>query len=339
MIGHKQFCYRWRLGVAFLGFAAFQANTAEVGPGTYSPAVYESTSTEVGRLDVFPFDGPEFSIPVAGWHGSVVYGFDGKVIYATTAERIVNPGEPGRAAVTQVPGFFRIDLDPMRVSRVPGSTEFSYILQFSLSQRQDKALVSGHRRSPGHDSCGLFEVALPSGSVRQVFEAAGCSSSLYGAISLSPDAEQAVTVRQSQLELLDLVKGTEKPLEGTGEKVWRASWSPNGKWIAALVGTADSGGMNDGGSKTILIDPSDPTHRREFQGKSDKEVVWSPDSRYLLHAVWSSKPKTSDCLTLEAMDVETGKRSVLGASQCKVSNASIGWVSSTLQPVGGPAQR
>jgi hypothetical protein len=113
------------LGATLLGLAAFQATAAEVGPGAYSPAVYESTSTDAGRLAVFPFDGPEFSIPVPGWHGSVVYGFDGKVLYVTTAERIVIPGAPGRSAVTQVPGFFRIDLDPIRVNMVPGSTEFS----------------------------------------------------------------------------------------------------------------------------------------------------------------------------------------------------------------------
>ena len=70
-------------------------------------------------------------------------------------------------------------------------------------------------------------------------------------------------------------------------------------------------------------------------GESDHDTIWSPDSRYLLYSEWSARcPGHNEIdpgptpLTLFTTDIETGKRSAVKESQCKV-NAYLktGWVS------------
>ena len=43
-------------------------------------------------------------------------------------------------------------------------------------------------------------------------------------------------------------------------------------------------------SETVFLNSNDPDQRREFQERNDKELVWSPDSRYLLHILCSLRP-------------------------------------------------
>jgi len=306
-------------------------------PVSYYPAVYESAQ-DSGRLIVFPLNRSKYFLPVPGLHGGVVYGSDGRTVYVTTAERREIPGGGGRLGTVAVPGLFKVDLESGHVAAISGSTEFLYILAFAVSQRQDRVVVSGHRWSPGHDTCGLYMVSVPNGEVDAVFASSNCDKLPYGAISLAPDGKRAVTVRGGRLDILDLVSGSDTPWKDTGDRFWRAEWSPDGKWIAALALTGGARG-NDGGSRTVLLDPSDPARRRDFDGNNDKEAVWSPDSRSLLHAVWSPRPKPSvaDCLTLETLDIDTGRRQAIETSRCQLSSNSIGWISSDLLPLGSVA--
>ena len=107
--------------------------------------------------------------------------------------------------------------------------------------------------------------------------------------------------------------------------MWGASYSPDGKWIAALQLAPP------GHSKTILIDRQDFSRRRDLGGSEDDEVVWSPDSRTLLHAVYRPACPSRNPLALETIDIETGKRFIPKESICNAgAGRDIGWVSTKI---------
>jgi hypothetical protein len=99
----------------------------------------------------------------------------------------------------------------------------------------------------------------------------------------------------------------------------KAAWSPDGRWIAAL---------QDNGSemRTVLMDTSSFVERR-ILGESNVECP--PDSRYLL-AAKDDNHCAYNLGTLEAMDVETGKRTTIDSSRCKVTEVTTMWVSSDI---------
>jgi hypothetical protein len=75
-----------------------------------------------------------------------------------------------------------------------------------------------------------------------------------------------------------------------------------------------------------IMDAAEPSRKRHFGGTDSQELTWSPDSQYLL--MWNS------CLlalgyfgTLEALDVENGKRETIRSSRCAVNRMTSGWVS------------
>jgi hypothetical protein len=122
-------------------------------------------------------------------------------------------------------------------------------------------------------------------------------------------------------ELVDLAHGTSRPLFSD---IWEGVWSPDGKWIA---GTRD----ND----LWLIDAHELSKRRALGGTSHARPAWSPDSRYLL--LW--KYSLFKCgvfldvdgpATLEALDIESGSRSVIQSSQCRVEFGSAGWMNADI---------
>jgi hypothetical protein len=292
---------------------ALAATGADKSPGAYSPAVFAENQAREPRLDVFPIDGKVFSIPTPGLPGWVVYAPDGRTVYSTALNR---------------PGVFKIGLKPFQISTLPGSTElgFAGIGSLTISKQQDKILFSASKRYGRGFTYGIFELSLSDGNLRSILLDSNCgtdptggrTSGAWGSLSLAPDGQRAVGLCGPGLELIDLVQGTSRLL---GKALWKGAWSPDGKWIAAL--------QLDGRpalSRTVLVDPNDSSHRRDLGGVSDTEIVWSPDSRYILHCFW--RP----CgITFETIDIETSKRTVLKNSQCKVGlSRQIGWVRTDL---------
>jgi WD40 repeat protein len=270
----------------------------------YNAAVYRSGGAFTGnqQLIVFPIVGKEFSIPLPFALGRFTFGPDGKALYAQAF--IESPG------VRPSPGIFKIEFNPTRVNPVlPGSAALGSANSLAVSKRQDKIVVS---------ACGVLELDLAEGKARKVLEGPGChykTAELY--LSLSPEGDQAVACHNHSLELIDLIHGSTKSL---GEGFQEASWSPDGKWIAAL----EAGGQE----RTILIDTSDFTKRRTL---ANSNAQWSPDSRYLL--AWRAHALCGPYFgTLETIDVETGKESVIESSRCKVSESTTGWISSEIKP-------
>jgi WD40 repeat protein len=117
---------------------------------------------------------------------------------------------------------------------------------------------------------------------------------------------------EPEIQLIDLERGTVTS-PGWG---WRAAWSPDGKWIAVL----------DLKYGITIMDAEEPSRKRHFGGTDVPELNWSPDSRYLL--------LSDSCLialgyfgTLEALDVESGKKEKIRSSHCAVNLMTSGWVS------------
>ena len=142
-------------------------------------------------------------------------------------------------------------------------------------------------------------------------------------LSLSPEKTEALISANRTLALLDLAKGPITKIEG---QLSNGSFSPDGKWIAAIQIN------NPNPPKTILIDRSDLTKRRDLGGVDDSEVVWSPDSRFLLHAVYRPACPSQNPLALETLEVQTGNRTLIKDSICNSgSSRQIGWVRSDIK--------
>lgn len=259
------------------------------------------------QLAVFPLEGKAFAIPLPFPLGAFTYSPDGKALYASAGW---DPGETGGPA-----GLLRIDFNPIRTRVIPGSLALG-VGRLAISAHQDKIIVSGAYR-PGEDvACGVFELSLPDGNVRQILRQPDCHpASSWSYLSLSPDGQRAVATHNHRLELIDLVDATTKSL---GDKLLMATWSPDGKWLAALE--------NGGRERTILMDASNFIRRRILE---TSDLKWSPDSRYLLG--WKKHDLCGpDFGTLQMIDIESGRTTTIKSSTCKVNQNSIGWLSSEL---------
>ncbi len=298
--------------------SALAAQGAEPNPGQYSVAAYASDGLDVNsRLVIFPSDRREFSIPLPLTLRYVVYGASGQSLYATAFKRL-----DARSGTT-LPGLLKIQLNPVRVSALPGLDAFDAIDRFAVSRREDMILFAGARSDTGTNSCGIFELNLPDWNLRPVLQTSDCNAgSPWRVFDVSPNAQEALISADRRLALLDLVHGKVTAL---GSELWVGSYSPDGKWIAALeLGPP-------GRSRTILIDPKDFSRRRDLGGSNDDEVVWSPDSRFLLHAVYRPACPSQNALALETLDIESGKRFTLKNSICNAgSGRTIGWVSNKI---------
>jgi len=140
---------------------------------------------------------------------------------------------------------------------------------------------------------------------------------------LSPDGSRALASIGSshdndlRLELIDLVHGESTVVS---KQYWRGAWSPDGKWIAAETGS----------NSLSLLSAADFSRVRGL-GYGGNNPQWSPDSRFLL----VEKHYFSRCgffldvdgpATAELVDVQTGRRSVIRSSDCRMENGWAGWV-------------
>lgn len=305
---------------AFFGFMVSSTGQTKVPAYPYRVANF-FPGLDSDALRVFPSDGSMVTIALPFRLGRVMFGPDGKSLYGTNAT--------GRGGVIQESaGLSKVELNPTRSSPVSGTAPFM-IKSFAFSVRQDKLIISGNRRETNGSVCGVFEILLPVGNVRQVLKSDCNYQWAWDELSLSPDGALAIatvgsnTDHDLHLDLIDLVRGTTKSL---GSEFWMGVWSPNGKWIAVLGNR----------SRDIsLIDPHDLSRRRSLGGTARIKPEWSPDSRYLL--LW--KYHLFRCgigidveppATLETLDIESGKRSTIRSSQCQLSLGSTGWVSSEI---------
>lgn len=296
-------------------FAAFAARAADDNSYPYSPAVLTTQG-----LRVFPFDGKVFTIPVP-FVARVDASFDGRFLYGHSQS---------------APPVSRIELNPTRTALVRVGDRFDSILSLAVSRSEEMLVIAGHLRGTPLEGCSLYEIQLANGRVQPLMHSASC----VGDLSLSPSGEQAAGRVNGRLALIDLAHGATTFL---GESMWKGAWSPDGKWIAALVlGKAEP-------SKTVLIDATDLSRRRDLGGTADTEAVWSPDSRYILHSqprtgsllwtyfqvlLYQLGVKLNTCeqryavLFLEVIDVQTGKRSTIRDSDCNFEpGGSLVWVS------------
>lgn len=293
-------------GLSFVGLAQSPGGKSTPIP-TYAPAFYDDpggTFRNEQRLVVLPFGAEAFHIPLPFGLGGIAMSPDGKALYA---QRFFDPTGPNS-------GLYKIEFGPTRASRIAGSEGISST--YGIGASRTKIVVSaGYMNSAGfldETSCGMFELTLESGKVRKVLSNSDCKyKSSRSSISLSPDGAQVVAVRERRLEIVNLGSGAIRSL---GDGFYRAAWSPDGLWIAALE--------YDGHYRTILIDTSSFSKRRELPNSG---IVWSPDSRHIV-AVGQQFRCGGYSGTLQLIDIKSGEKSTVPGSTCKVNSSIIGWV-------------
>ena len=292
------------LAVIACAVHSVQADDAEIA--TFNISSYASRPNG-SYLLVFPTNSRSFSISLPAVLRRVVYGADGRSLYAEAAGR---------------PGITRIDFNPLRLTALPGSDKFVVLRGFAVSKGGDKALISG-RRSDLTNTCGIFELNLATGLLRPVFAGPDCrAGSPWRVLDLSSDGTEAlIRDADGRVDSLHLASGS---LTALDKEAWLASYSPDGKWIAELW----LGGPHTP-SKTVLVDRSDLTRRRDLGGVNDDEVVWSPDSRTILHAVPRPTCSSQNPVAIEELDAITGARSIAENTACQAgASRMIGWLSS-----------
>lgn len=294
-------------GLSLLGLAQSR-DGASATPSTYfsGPAFIDHGPAfkSEQRLVVFPAGAPVLTIPLPFGLGYSRPSPDGRALYA---QRFFDPTGPNS-------GLYKIEFGPTRASPVAGSEGLSSVYGIGVSRT--KIVVSaGYLNSAGfldEKSCGMYELSLASGRVRKIQSNSDCNYlSSWHSISLSPDGEQVVAVRERRLELVNLGTGAVRTL---GEGFFDTAWSPNGLWIAAL----EFGGRR----RTILFDALSFVRVRELPSS---EVIWSPDSRYIV-AVGQQSPCGGYSGTIRLIDIESGERSTIQGSVCKVTHTLVGWI-------------
>jgi hypothetical protein len=293
--------------------AAITSARLIAGQSEFHPANFAT----VGALKLFPADGPAtvIKIPFNLW--LVKFASDGRSLYASLRSDPLTKLET-------MPGLVRIDLKPVHSTPVAGTQGFG-IKDFAVAHDGSKIVISGNHREEGGVKCGLFEITVSTGVARRVL-AADCGYQWsWTDLTISPEGDRAIASYGNsnvdynyRLDLIDLGRGTIKSLGGLS----RATWSPDGKWIAAIEWSR---------KRLILLAANDPSRRRDLG--STVIAAWSPDSRYLLIWKWhflkcgffiDVEPPAS----FEVLEVATGKRSLIRSSQCQLISGPIGWVSS-----------
>jgi len=275
----------------------------------YVPAMYRID----GHFLLFPLTGKgetEVSLPIRT--GLYHVSPDGKALYtAAEAKPVLR---------RHMPGLFKIEFHPTRVSSVPGSGDFRAFASIAISLRQEDAVVAGKYWNGTKVVCGVFDLNLLDGSVRQVLDTQDCDDALSRTdISLSPDSKHAVAIHKRSVEIIDMATGK---FRNIGDGFQAAAWSPDGRWIAAARYSSLQARM-------VLFDPAAFTPRKTLASSTVFRVSWSPDSRFLL--AWKLLAGCGpDEYSYEMFDVETGKSSTIESSRCKIWGNDVGWVDRTI---------
>jgi hypothetical protein len=308
------------IAIVAVTLASPAARSAE--PVSFSPAALMSRQTTGNHAEffiaVFPPAGKEFEISLPLIPRWFAYGPSGRSVYATALV------DTGRSFTTQR-GILKIELDPVRVSTIQGLDAFYSIGPFAVSQGEDLIVSGGAKGNYPAGSCGVYEIRMAAGDIHTTIETSDCrAGSPWRVRSLSPEKTEALISANRSLALLDLAKGSITKIEG---QLSGGSFSPDGRWIAAL-----QLGDPEAPSKTVLIDRTNLASRRDLGGVNDSEVVWSPDSGFLLHAVPRPACPSQNPLALETLEVQTGNRVLIKDSICNSgSSRQIGWIRSDIK--------
>jgi len=286
--------------------------------GTAQASYAAATLNVVGGPDeawlaLFPATGQEMKVPLRpGLNGSFYF------LGSSSDATILYGGMPGQDST----GLKELQFNPVRERIVPGSVGLGNIVNFSVSREPGKFYVSAWLIRSGTTleswltrpdtmewECGDFEIDSNAGVLRplRLSRPPDCGG------PISPDGKTEIHTSGKNVSLLDLATGTSVAI-GTDIK-W-PTWSPDGRWIAAVVKGA-----------VVLIDPRNPLEKRRL-GEADGFMIWSPDSKYLLlqKSQISCWP-TVYGVSLEVLNVETRKRSVIKSSHCNVlGGTSMLWI-------------
>jgi hypothetical protein len=299
---------------------------SSIGQVKVLPYPYEVASYLDGphlhALRIFPSKGNAVTIDLPFHLYKVTFAPDGKSLYGVVAESVESNAE------RDAPGLSRVEFKPTRVSPILGTTGFT-IRSYAFSSRQDKLVISGSSSDANERRCGIFEISY--GNIRQVLSSDCHNQPTWDNLSLSSDGEEAIATAGSNkdhdlhLERIDMVRGTTKSLGGDFSI---GVLSPDGKWIVARD-------MSPRADKIFLIDAADFSHSRALGSANVLIPAWSPDSRYLL--LWKDYlfrcgiyPDLESPATLETLDIQTGKRSVIPSSKCQIKGGPTGWVGNEL---------
>jgi hypothetical protein len=217
-------------------------------------------------------------------------------------------------------GVLKIEFRPLRSTLIPGSNALG-ALSLAIAAHQGNLVISGARKQGGREERGIFELNPLTGESRMLAlndkpETANWAESGWHDLAVSPDGKKAAAMRQKLLEVIDLTDGSVGALSPDLEL---GTWSPDGKWLAALVWKK---------GHTVLMDAATLTPQRILR-MSDAD--WSPDSPYLL-GVKTSFLCGPYAGTFEATNIDTGKAVTIKSSNCKVNRATSDWVSSKIVP-------
>jgi hypothetical protein len=271
----------------------------------YQAANYYFANQDV--LNVFPFDGPHMAIkPQSRETVRALFEGDGKSFFDTDYLLLDN---------SQKRHLWKVHTDPIRRERVRGAEGLA-VDNFVVSSRQDLILVSGRVDNGG--GCGVFAVHPVEGRTDRILET-NCGD--WSRLSTSPDGSQAVgTVgKDEHLVVIDMLNGSTRPLAAERST---GVWSPDGRWIAVLGDWRH----------VYLIDARDTTRHRDLGRTGPLTPAWSPDSKYLL----AGKTHPFKCgfyldveppESLEVIDVQTGRRTMIESSACQIYQGNIGWLS------------
>ncbi len=290
------------IGAAFV--IAVSHSTVEHGDeGEYpfSPAFIAQPQPGQARLVIFPTQGKAVELVLPNGLVGFDYGSVGDSIYAFQNSR----------DHSHKPGLYRIRLSPIQIEFVPGSLGLGG--DVTVSESNDRAIVSGGYAAT--QDCGLFALRISEGKVRKILASSSCEYlALWSKPSISIDTKRLVAFRKPRLELIDVVQGTIKSL---GADYFTASWSPDGKWLAAV----EVGGKR----RTVLMDSTTLAPMRFLETTTGQ---WSPDSRFLL--ALDSTSCSAYFSTMRMVDISSGKSTDVDSSKCKVNLMTTGWVKTNL---------
>jgi hypothetical protein len=290
------------IGTAFL-FTMSSSNSGLGYEGEYSfsPAFITQPRLGQANLAIFPTRGKAADLVLPTGFVGFDYGSIGDSIYAFQNSR----------DHSRKPGLYRIRLSPIQIEFLPGSLGLGG--DVTVSESNDRAIVSGGYAAK--QECGLFEMRISEGTVRKIIASSSCEYlALWSKPSISIDTKRVVAFRKPRLELIDVVQGTIKSL---GEDYVTASWSPDGKWLAAV----EVGGKR----RTVLMDSTTLAPMRFLETTTGQ---WSPDSRFLL--ALDSTSCSAYFSTMRMVDISTGKSTDVDSSKCKVNLMTTGWVKTNL---------
>ena len=169
----------------------------------------------------------------------------------------------------------------------------------------------------GAGECGVFEINPNTGIFRTL--RSGVFPDCGGAAGpVSPDGIRVLHTVEANAGRLTVLNLQTSEIHGVGGTMTSASWSPDGRWIAAIKGKSRI-------SSIVLFDAADTSRERILGRTMGGRLDWSPDSKYLLVA----KPEAMcgpDLWSLEVIEVETGKRTDVKSAHCEIFETNTGWM-------------